>query len=60
MNYFDKEHDSRGGLVNTQAVIAGLKSDKLGYVGINVYEQEESFSSAIRGAVLYKMTLFSD
>lgn len=32
---------SRGGLVDTKAVIAGLKSGKLGYVGIDVYEQEE-------------------
>jgi D-lactate dehydrogenase len=32
---------SRGGLVDTKAVIVGLKSGKLGYVGIDVYEQEE-------------------
>ncbi len=32
---------SRGGLVDTRAVIAGLKTGKLGYVGIDVYEQEE-------------------
>jgi D-lactate dehydrogenase len=32
---------SRGGLVDTRAVIVGLKSGKLGYVGIDVYEQEE-------------------
>ena len=32
---------SRGGLVDTRAVITGLKSGKLGYVGIDVYEQEE-------------------
>jgi D-lactate dehydrogenase len=32
---------SRGGLVDTKAVIRGLKSKKLGYVGIDVYEQEE-------------------
>lgn len=32
---------SRGGLVDTKAVIGGLKSGKLGYVGIDVYEQEE-------------------
>lgn len=32
---------SRGGLVDTKAVIAGLKSGRLGYVGIDVYEQEE-------------------
>lgn len=32
---------SRGGLVDTRAVIEGLKSGKLGYLGIDVYEQEE-------------------
>ncbi|WP_018617528.1 2-hydroxyacid dehydrogenase [Segetibacter koreensis] len=32
---------SRGGLVDTKAAIAGLKSGKLGYLGIDVYEQEE-------------------
>ncbi|MCC6915812.1 2-hydroxyacid dehydrogenase [Nitrosomonas sp.] len=31
----------RGGLVDTRAVIAGLKSGKIGYLGIDVYEQEE-------------------
>ncbi len=32
---------SRGGLVDTKAVIAGLKSGMLSNVGIDVYEQEE-------------------
>jgi D-lactate dehydrogenase len=32
---------SRGGLIDTQAVIAGLKSCKIGYLGLDVYEQEE-------------------
>jgi len=31
---------SRGALVNTKAVIHSLKSGQLGYVGIDVYEQE--------------------
>ena len=31
---------SRGGLVDTQAVIQGLKSGKIGYLGLDVYEQE--------------------
>ncbi len=31
---------SRGGLVNTKTVIAGLKSRKIGYLGLDVYEQE--------------------
>jgi len=33
---------SRGGLVDTQAAIKMLKNGKLGYLGIDVYEQEES------------------
>lgn len=33
---------SRGGLVDTQSVIDALKSRKLGYLGIDVYEQEEN------------------
>ncbi|RMG17174.1 MAG: 2-hydroxyacid dehydrogenase [Bacteroidetes bacterium] len=32
---------SRGALVNTAAVIAGLKSRKIGYFGMDVYEEEE-------------------
>ena len=32
---------SRGGLINTKAVIEGLKSQQIGYLGIDVYEQEE-------------------
>ncbi len=31
---------SRGALVDTQAVIAGLKSSKIGYLGLDVYEEE--------------------
>ncbi|QCK16903.1 2-hydroxyacid dehydrogenase [Mangrovivirga cuniculi] len=32
---------SRGALINTSDAIAALKSGKLGYLGIDVYEQEE-------------------
>ncbi|MBO9999041.1 MAG: 2-hydroxyacid dehydrogenase [Cyanobacteria bacterium SID2] len=32
---------SRGGLVDTQAVIDGIKSGKIGSLGIDVYEREE-------------------
>jgi D-lactate dehydrogenase len=32
---------SRGGLVDTPAVIAGIKSGKIGYLGIDVYEKED-------------------
>ncbi len=31
---------SRGGLIDTKAVIDALKSQKLGYLGLDVYEQE--------------------
>jgi D-lactate dehydrogenase len=31
---------SRGGLIDTPAVIDGLKSKKIGYLGIDVYEEE--------------------
>jgi D-lactate dehydrogenase len=33
---------SRGGLIDTAAVIAGIKSGQIGYLGIDVYEQEEN------------------
>ena len=32
---------SRGGLVDTRAVIRGLKSGKIGYLGLDVYEEED-------------------
>jgi D-lactate dehydrogenase len=32
---------SRGGLVDTQAAIDGLKSGHIGYLGLDVYEEEE-------------------
>ncbi|GAM22681.1 hypothetical protein SAMD00019534_058560 [Acytostelium subglobosum LB1] len=31
---------SRGGLVDTKAVIKGIKSGKIGYLGLDVYEEE--------------------
>lgn len=33
---------SRGGLIDTQAAIAGLKEGKIGYLGLDVYEEEEA------------------
>jgi D-lactate dehydrogenase len=32
---------SRGALIDTKAAIEGLKSEKIGYLGIDVYEEEE-------------------
>jgi D-lactate dehydrogenase len=44
---------SRGGLVNTEAVIAGIKSAKIGYLGIDVYEQEaDLFSEDLSGTII--------
>ncbi len=31
---------SRGAIINTRAVIAGLKSEKIGHLGLDVYEEE--------------------
>ena len=31
----------RGGLIDTEAVVDALKSGKLGYLGLDVYEQED-------------------
>ncbi|WP_158969179.1 2-hydroxyacid dehydrogenase [Paraglaciecola sp. L3A3] len=36
---------SRGGLINTQAIISGLKSKKIGYLGIDVYEMESELAN---------------
>ncbi|KLO24730.1 MULTISPECIES: 2-hydroxyacid dehydrogenase [unclassified Marinitoga] len=33
---------SRGGLIDTKAVITGLKTRKIGYLGLDVYEEEEN------------------
>jgi D-lactate dehydrogenase len=32
----------RGALIDTPAVIAGLKSGRIGYLGLDVYEEEEA------------------
>jgi D-lactate dehydrogenase len=31
---------SRGGLIDTPAVIDGVKAGKIGYLGLDVYEEE--------------------
>jgi D-lactate dehydrogenase len=36
---------SRGGLINPQAIIGGLKSGKIGYLGIDMYEMESELSA---------------
>ena len=39
---------SRGGLIDTSAAIAGIKTGKIGYFGIDVYEQENDLFFADR------------
>ncbi|MBD0301700.1 MAG: 2-hydroxyacid dehydrogenase [Tolypothrix sp. T3-bin4] len=44
---------SRGALIDTQAVIEGLKSGKIGYLGVDVYEQEsELFFEDLSGEII--------
>ena len=44
---------SRGALVDTRAVIDGLKSGKIGYVGLDVYEEEaDLFFEDLSGEVI--------
>ncbi|WP_020529316.1 2-hydroxyacid dehydrogenase [Flexithrix dorotheae] len=44
---------SRGGLIDTEALIKGLKSKKIGYLGIDVYEQEENiFFNDLSGQII--------
>lgn len=57
---------SRGGLVDTLAIIAGLKSEKVGYLGLDVYEEEsdlffEDFSNTIlQDDVFARLLTFSN
>ena len=44
---------SRGGLLNTKDAIAGLKHGKLGYLGVDVYEQEANlFFKDLSGVIM--------
>jgi len=44
---------SRGGLIDSSCLIDGLKSGKIGYLGLDVYEEEESlFFEDLSGQVL--------
>lgn len=57
---------SRGALIDTQAVIEGLKSGKIGYLGMDVYEQEsELFFEDLSGEIIQddifqRLTTFSN
>ena len=45
---------SRGGLIDAAAVIEGLKSGQIGYLGLDVYEEEENlFFEDLSGEVIH-------
>ena len=49
---------SRGGLVDTEAAVAALKSGRLGALGLDVYEQEEGiFFNDLSGEILHDDTI---
>jgi len=43
---------SRGGLVDTKAVIKALKSGKIGYLGLDVYEEEQVLFSDLSERII--------
>ena len=44
---------SRGGLVDTSAVIKGMKSSQIGYLALDVYEQENNlFFEVLSGKII--------
>lgn len=44
---------SRGGLVDAKALVKGLKKGKIGYLGLDVYEQEEKlFFEDLSGSII--------
>lgn len=55
---------SRGGLLDTQAVIRGLKHGRIGYLGLDVYEEEEELffedlsSSVLQDDVFARLLTF--
>ena len=57
---------SRGGLMDTKAAIDALKAGKLGYLGIDVYEQEEKLffhdlsENIIEDDVIMRLLSFSN
>ncbi len=50
---------SRGGLIDAQAVIAGLKAEKIGLLGLDVYEEEEALFFEDRSASIMKDDVFA-
>jgi D-lactate dehydrogenase len=57
---------ARGGIINTRALLDGLKSGTIGYAGLDVYEEEEDFfykdlsDSHITDDVLALLTTFNN
>ena len=50
---------SRGALIDTQACIRALKSRKLGYLGLDVYEQESELFFKNRSEEILQDDLFA-
>lgn len=50
---------SRGALLDTVAVIAALKTGKLGYLGLDVYEEEEQIFFKDRSSLIINDDVFS-
>jgi D-lactate dehydrogenase len=57
---------ARGGLIDTEALIDGLKSRKVGYAGLDVYEEEANYfykdfsDDVIEDDALARLTTFSN
>jgi D-lactate dehydrogenase len=57
---------ARGGLIDTEALIEGLKSGRIGYAGLDVYEEEAEYfykdlsDSVIADDALARLTTFSN
>jgi D-lactate dehydrogenase len=56
---------ARGGLIDTPALLDGLKSGKIGYAGLDVYEEEADYfykdlsDAVIEDDTLARLTTFS-
>src|SRR5690606_20381627 len=50
---------SRGGLLDTKAVLKGLKSSKIGYLGLDVYEEEGDLFFEDRSAYVLQDDVFA-
>ena len=57
---------ARGGLVDTEALIEGLKKGKIGFAGLDVYEEEADYfykdfsDSVITDDLLARLTTFNN